>query len=78
MDNRSQTRANSVLLLFTKDTKVHLILYGEILNQLQNCIMRESVLLLVLVVPALSLYNLLTRVMRIKLALGSVSCIRVF
>ena len=36
-----------------------MILYSGMLNQLQNCIMRELVLLWVVVVPVLSSYTLL-------------------
>ena len=46
------------------------------LNQLQNWIMREPILVGVLVVPALSSYTLLAWVMSVKLALGSLLCIR--
>ena len=45
VDRRSQTQALSVLLLFTWDTRVQLIICSEMLNQLQNWIMREPLLL---------------------------------
>ena len=57
---------------------MHLILYIEMLNQLQNWILRDPVLLWVLVVLTLSSYTILTWFIRVGLTLGSLLCIRVF
>ena len=48
-----------------QDTEVHLTLYSRMLSEFQNLIMSELVLLWVAVVPALSLYSLMTRFMRV-------------
>ena len=78
IDSRSWTQALGVSLLFTQDIRVQLILYSGMLNQIQNWIMREPVFLWVLMVPALSSYILLARIMRVGLALGSLLYIRTF
>ena len=78
IDSRSWTRALGVSLLFTQDIRVQLILYSGMLNQIQNWIMREPIFSWVLVVPALSSYILLARIMRVGLALGSLLYIRTF
>ena len=56
---------------------MQLILFSEMLNQLQNWIMREPVLLWV-VVPALSSYIMMVWFMMVELAFGSLLCIRAF
>ena len=78
IDSRSWTQALGVSLLFTQDIRVQLILYSGMLNQIQNWIMREPIFSWVLVVPALSSYILLARIMRVGLALGSLLYIRTF
>ena len=55
-----------------------MIICSGMLNQLQNWILRELVPLWVPVVPALSSYILLARIMRIELTLGSLLCMRAF
>ena len=55
---------------------MQLIICSRILNQFQNWILRELVPLWVLVVPTLSSYTILAWVMRVKLSLGSLLCIR--
>ena len=67
-----------VSLLFTSNTRLQLILFSGMLNQLQNWILKELVLLWVLVVPTLSSYTMMTWFMRIELALGSFLCIRTY
>ena len=47
---------------------------NRMLNQLQNQILRKLVLLQLLMVPALSLYTMMTRFMRVGLTLCSLLC----
>ena len=57
---------------------MQLILFNGMLNQLQNWILRKSVLLWVPMVLTLSSYTVMTWFMRVGLALASFLCIRAF
>ena len=77
MHNRSQIGALGVLLLFTQNTGVQLILCSRILNLLQNWILRKPVFLWVPVALAKSSYTLLAWVIRVKFVLCSLLCIQI-
>ena len=78
MDSKLCAQAVSVSLLFTSGTKVQLIFYSEMLNQLQNWILREPVLSYGSSAPCLISYTLMTQFMKVGLTLCSLMCIRAF